>query len=147
MADNLPLRFLLATFARWVNRHQAQAIEYLAEENRVLKGVGGSSCGPDHPNPTATTIGAPDEPVNAPPRALPIVVGQGACWLRSTILCRSRRCCGPWGWHPRRQSWPRRGPRLVAVNPGLGRDLVRDRLAGWGERCVYVALSGAFRSE
>jgi hypothetical protein len=28
---------------------------------------------------------------------------------------------------------------------GLGRDLVRERLAGWGERCVYVALSGAFR--
>ena len=35
------------------------------------EGVGGSSCGPGHPNPTATTIGAPDEPVNAPPRALP----------------------------------------------------------------------------
>ena len=39
------------------------------------------------------------------------------------------------------------GPRLVAIKPGLGRDLVRDRLAGWGERCVYAALSGAFRPE
>jgi len=37
MTTNFPLRLLLATFAGWVNRHQAQAIEYLAEENRVLK--------------------------------------------------------------------------------------------------------------
>ena len=37
MADDFPLRLLLATFAGWVNRHQAQAIEYLVEENRVLK--------------------------------------------------------------------------------------------------------------
>jgi len=33
----LPLQLLLATFAGWVNRHQAQAIDYLVEENRVLK--------------------------------------------------------------------------------------------------------------
>ena len=32
-----PLCFLLATFAGWVNRHQAQAIDYLIEENRVPK--------------------------------------------------------------------------------------------------------------
>ena len=32
-----PLQLLLATFAGWVNRHQAQAIDYLIEENRVLK--------------------------------------------------------------------------------------------------------------
>ncbi len=32
-----PLQFLLAIFAGRVNRHQAQAIEYLIEENRVLK--------------------------------------------------------------------------------------------------------------
>ncbi len=37
MPDTFPLRFLLATFAGWVNRHQAQAIDYLVEENRVLK--------------------------------------------------------------------------------------------------------------
>ena len=37
MADNVPLRFLLATFGGWVNRLQARAIEYLVEENRVLK--------------------------------------------------------------------------------------------------------------
>ena len=37
MADFLPLQLLLATFAGWVNRHQAQVIEYLVEENRVLK--------------------------------------------------------------------------------------------------------------
>ena len=37
MPDLFPLQFLLATFSGWVNRHQAQVIEYLAEENRVLK--------------------------------------------------------------------------------------------------------------
>jgi putative transposase len=38
MRDHLfPLRFLLATFAGWLHRRQAQAIEYLIEENRVLK--------------------------------------------------------------------------------------------------------------
>lgn len=37
MVDNFPLRLLIATFAGWDNRHQAQAIEFLAEENRVLK--------------------------------------------------------------------------------------------------------------
>jgi len=30
------LRCLLATFAGWVNRHQARVIDYLVEENRVL---------------------------------------------------------------------------------------------------------------
>ena len=37
MPESFPLQFLLATFAGWVNRHQALAIEYLVEENRVLK--------------------------------------------------------------------------------------------------------------
>lgn len=29
--------YLLATFAGWINRQQAQVIDYLVEENRVLK--------------------------------------------------------------------------------------------------------------
>jgi len=33
----LPLQMLLLTFAGWVNRHQLDVIEYLQEENRVLK--------------------------------------------------------------------------------------------------------------
>jgi putative transposase len=33
----MPLQLLLATFAGWANRHQAQVIDYLVEENRVLK--------------------------------------------------------------------------------------------------------------
>jgi putative transposase len=37
MVDNFPLRLLLATFAGWVNRQQAMVIDYLVEENRVLK--------------------------------------------------------------------------------------------------------------
>jgi hypothetical protein len=37
MPDLMPLQLLLATFAGWTNRHQAQVIDYLVEENRVLK--------------------------------------------------------------------------------------------------------------
>jgi hypothetical protein len=36
-ADLSPLRLLLVTLAGWINRHQHQVIEYLVEENRVLK--------------------------------------------------------------------------------------------------------------
>ncbi len=37
MPELFPLQLLLVSFAGWVNRHQAQVIEYLVEENRVLK--------------------------------------------------------------------------------------------------------------
>ena len=37
MPDSLTLQLLLATFAGWVNPHQAQETDYLVEENRVLK--------------------------------------------------------------------------------------------------------------
>jgi putative transposase len=36
-AGLLPLRLLLLTTAGWVNRHQQHVIEYLVEENRVLR--------------------------------------------------------------------------------------------------------------
>jgi putative transposase len=36
-AEFLPLRLLLVTLAGWVNRHQQHVIEYLVEENRVLR--------------------------------------------------------------------------------------------------------------
>jgi len=36
-ADSLPFRLLLATLAGWVNRDQQHVIDYLAEENRVLR--------------------------------------------------------------------------------------------------------------
>jgi putative transposase len=36
-ADVYPLQLLLVTLAGWVNRHQQHVIEYLVEENRVLK--------------------------------------------------------------------------------------------------------------
>jgi hypothetical protein len=36
--DVYPLQLLLVTLAGWINRHQQQVIEYLVEENRVLKG-------------------------------------------------------------------------------------------------------------
>jgi transposase InsO family protein len=34
---SLPIQFLMLTFAGWVNRHQQDLIEYLCEENRVLR--------------------------------------------------------------------------------------------------------------
>ena len=37
MTNSIHLRMLLATFAGWVNRQQAEAIDYLREENRVPK--------------------------------------------------------------------------------------------------------------
>ncbi len=37
MPDFFPLQLLLATFAGWVNREQAQVVAYLVEENSVLK--------------------------------------------------------------------------------------------------------------
>jgi putative transposase len=33
----LPVKLILLMFAGWVNRHQLDVIEYLQEENRVLK--------------------------------------------------------------------------------------------------------------
>jgi putative transposase len=32
-----PLQFLLLVFAGWVNRRQVEVIEYLQEENRILR--------------------------------------------------------------------------------------------------------------
>jgi hypothetical protein len=37
MFDAVLLRILLVTLAGWVNRNQLEVIEYLREENRVLK--------------------------------------------------------------------------------------------------------------
>ena len=37
IADLSPMRVLLVTLAGWVNRHQQQVIEYVVEENRILK--------------------------------------------------------------------------------------------------------------
>ncbi len=36
-ASIAPFKLLLLMFAGWVNRHQLDVIEYLQEENRVLK--------------------------------------------------------------------------------------------------------------
>jgi putative transposase len=38
IADLTPLQVLLVTLAGWINRYQQHVIEYLMEENRVLKG-------------------------------------------------------------------------------------------------------------
>ncbi len=37
MPDSIYLKLLLATFSGWVNRQQTEAIDYLREENCVLK--------------------------------------------------------------------------------------------------------------
>ena len=36
-ADTYPLQMLLLTVSGWMNRHQAEVIAYLVEENRILK--------------------------------------------------------------------------------------------------------------
>ena len=42
VSNLFPLQLLLATFASWASRHQAYVIEYLVEENRVLKELHGA---------------------------------------------------------------------------------------------------------
>jgi hypothetical protein len=37
-ADVYPLQVLLVALAGWINRHQQHVIEYLVQENRILKG-------------------------------------------------------------------------------------------------------------
>jgi hypothetical protein len=37
ISDLYPLQVLLVTIAGWLNRHQQHVIEYVMEENRVLK--------------------------------------------------------------------------------------------------------------
>jgi hypothetical protein len=38
IAELYPLQTLLVALAGWINHHQQHVIEYLVEENRVLKG-------------------------------------------------------------------------------------------------------------
>src|SRR5260370_28809134 len=40
----LPFQLVLLRFAGWINRHQLDVIEYLQEENRVLKERLGGRC-------------------------------------------------------------------------------------------------------
>jgi len=37
-----PLAFLLVLFSGWVNRQQQAAIDYLLEENRILRALNGA---------------------------------------------------------------------------------------------------------
>ena len=37
MAEIYPLQVLLASLAGWLNRRQGEVLDYLVEENRVLK--------------------------------------------------------------------------------------------------------------
>ncbi len=37
VASVFPLQYLIATFALWLNRQQQEVIDYLKEENRLLK--------------------------------------------------------------------------------------------------------------
>ena len=67
-ADLSPLRLLLVTLAGWVNRHQQQVIEYLMEENRVLR---------EQLNQQRTTTGYVARPIDhCGPRQPPPAIGQ-----------------------------------------------------------------------
>ena len=50
-----PFHLLLMMFAGWVNRHQLDVIDYLQEENRVLKERLGGTTHPFHRHRTSTT--------------------------------------------------------------------------------------------
>jgi len=85
-------------------------------------GVGDSSCGPDHPNPTATTIGAPDEPVNAPPRAVLVDVPLDARAIGdATDDLRERHVAMERDARRLRDAVERRQPRAVGKPDGTDR--------------------------
>ena len=44
MIETFSLRFLLMVLAGWVNRQQLEVIDYLREENRILKKHTGRRC-------------------------------------------------------------------------------------------------------
>ena len=78
MVDNFPLRLLLATFGGWLNQHQTQAIEYLAEENRVLKeqlGASNLALGPNQRESRKALL-----------EALNLTQAQLDSWRRSKVL-------------------------------------------------------------
>ena len=52
-----PLQVLLLTLAGWVNRHQQHVIDYLIEENRILKEGAPPSAGPDLITPGPLPLG------------------------------------------------------------------------------------------
>src|SRR6266705_3656727 len=62
-ADLFPLRLLFVTLAGWVNRHQQQVIEYLMEENRVLREQLNQAANND------VICGATDRPLRPSPAA------------------------------------------------------------------------------
>ena len=78
-----PLQFLLLVFAGWVNRKQLEVIDYLKEENRVLReqldgpGLGSPMTSADGLPPTVRCLGGVDSERSSSPcrgrvrRALP----------------------------------------------------------------------------
>ena len=71
-ADLYPLQVLLVTLAGWVNRHQQHDIEYLVEENRVLKNplLGGSARSQGGPRWVSVVSEAHDQGPQPVPRYL-----------------------------------------------------------------------------
>ena len=73
MAALHPLRTLLLAFTGWISRHQAEVIEYLLEENRVLKEqmAGTTATGQESHEQSAAEIPShapayPDDPPRSP---------------------------------------------------------------------------------
>ena len=52
------LQFLVLTVAGWVNRHQEDVIDYLREENRILREQLGPATASAHRRPAPSTRGA-----------------------------------------------------------------------------------------
>jgi hypothetical protein len=77
----LPLHLLLMMFAGWLNRHQLEVIEYLQEENRLLKERlgGGGACA----SPMPSVADWPEEPTRSDARSRTSLKP----WSRRTRSC------------------------------------------------------------
>jgi len=82
MPDYFPPQLLLATFAGWVNREQAQVVAYLGEENRVLR---------EQLHGRLAFVSPMVSAAGWPPRANP---SDGDCFTESPPSSRPTRSCG-----------------------------------------------------
>ena len=128
-----PLQFLLLVFAGWVNRHQAEVVAYLQEENRVLREPLGGRRPALHRRP------APEVRHQGPRRRPP----------RAGTFCRPGDARHDPALVPRadrqevRRHFPptRRPPWHGHLAATLGRS-VRHRDPSWG----YTRIRGALRN-
>ena len=69
MGEIYPLQLLVASLAGWMNRRQGEVLEYLIEENRVLKGAAQGEGAPVERRSAATPGGKGEADWAAAPMA------------------------------------------------------------------------------